>query len=129
VIGLDTNVLVRFIMRDEPVQTAAAAALLASLTAARPGYISSTALVELWWVLGRSYGRSRSERCELFGELLDTDELVIGDPACAEAALAAARAGADFADGLIVALGSRAGCDRTMTFDRVAARRAGMKLI
>ncbi|MDR1431240.1 MAG: type II toxin-antitoxin system VapC family toxin [Propionibacteriaceae bacterium] len=128
-IGLDTNVLVRYIVRDDPTQAAAADQLVASLTAAEPGFVSPTALVELWWVLARSYKRSQAERCALFEALLDTDELTIGDRASAREALDAANKGADFADALLVAQGRTAGCVMTATFDKAAASRAGMTLI
>ncbi|MDR1442195.1 MAG: type II toxin-antitoxin system VapC family toxin [Bifidobacteriaceae bacterium] len=128
-IGLDTNVLVRFIMEDDPAQTAWARQVINQLTPASPAYVSTVTLVELWWVLGRSYGRSHDERCSLFGVIADSDELVIGDANSVGLALEAARKGADFADALICALGRKAGCKQILTFDAAAALRAGMTLV
>ncbi|MDR1387493.1 MAG: type II toxin-antitoxin system VapC family toxin [Propionibacteriaceae bacterium] len=128
-IGLDTNVLVRFIMQDDPVQSEQAGRVMAGLTAARPGYVSSVTMVELWWVLGRSYGRTQSERCDLFDALVDSHDLLMGDASSVRAALVQARRGADFADGLITTLSQAAGCVETLTFDRNAVRRAGMTLV
>jgi predicted nucleic-acid-binding protein len=128
-IGLDTNVLVRSIMRDDPVQTPQADAVMRCLSAAEPGFVSSVVLVELWWVLGRSFGRSNAQRRGLFAALLDTDELAIEASACARLALAKAQSGADFADALVAALASQAGCTVTVTFDQGAAQRAGMQFV
>jgi predicted nucleic-acid-binding protein len=127
--GLDTNVLVRYIVRDDPAQTPQADAVIRRLSAARPGFVSLVVLVELWWVLGRSFGRSGSERCALFAVLLDTDELMIESIDCARQALTKAEMGADFADALVTALATQAGCLITVTFDRRAAQRAGMRLV
>ena len=121
-IGLDTCVLVRYIVRDDPGQTAEADALIATLSRRRRGYISPVALAELWWVLGRSYRRSPAARVELLAELVEADELKIGEVTSVREALAMANAGADFADALIAAAGKRAGCAATATFDRGAIK-------
>ena len=54
-IGLDTNVLVRYIMQDEPGQSAKATRLIESLEVDRPGFISLVSIVELYWVLTSCY--------------------------------------------------------------------------
>jgi predicted nucleic-acid-binding protein len=128
VIGLDTNVLVRYIVRDDPRQTAVADQLIASLTAAEPGFVTQVVLVELWWVLVRSYKRTHAECGKLFDALLDTDELAIESLVSAKTALAAAQRGADFADALIVANCQIAGCDHIITLDESATKQAGMAL-
>ena len=61
VTGLDTNVLVRYIMQDEPAQSAKATALIESLTAADPGFIPLVCVVELYWVLTSCYTLSDSQ--------------------------------------------------------------------
>ena len=124
-IGLDTNVLVRYIMRDDPTQTVDADALMATLTPREPGLINPIVLAELWWVLGASYHRTSADRCALFTVLLDTDELKIVSEPAARKALSLTRQGADFADALIAEMNSEAGVT-TATFDRDAIRRAGM---
>jgi predicted nucleic-acid-binding protein len=126
VIGLDTNVLVRYIMRDDPRQTEQADAIVASLSARDPGHVTPIVLAELWWVFGRSYHVTRTRRCDLFAALLETDQLKFEAADCAGRALAQARQGADFADALVAAMNQAAGCRATVTFDRSAARRAGM---
>ena len=58
-IGLDTNVLVRYIMQDDPKQAALANKLIEGLTAATPGYVSLVAIVELVWVLESAFHLTR----------------------------------------------------------------------
>jgi predicted nucleic-acid-binding protein len=60
-IGLDTNVLVRYIMQDDPKQSPKATRLMASLDSGNPGYIALVRIVELYWVLSCSYGLSRGQ--------------------------------------------------------------------
>ena len=125
-IGLDTNVLVRYVMRDDPVQTGVADRVMSRLTAREPGYVSLVVLVELWWVLSRSYRRRAAESAALFAELVTTDELRIEAPATVERALARVGDGADFADALIAEVAARAGCQTVVTFDQSAAAHTGM---
>jgi len=129
VIGLDTNVMARYIMRDDLVQTPLADSVLSSLTARDPGFLSLVVLVELWWVLGRAYGRTTGERLRLFKEILDTDELRVESEQIVTLALAEVGKGADFADSLIGILAQKVGCRTTVTFDREAARHPGMTLL
>jgi predicted nucleic-acid-binding protein len=129
VIGLDTNVLVRYIMRDDQEQTAQADRVVKTLTARRPGYVSPVVLAELWWVLGRSYRLSRQQRCLAFSLLLETDELRIESLPSAQKALTMAQDGADFADAMITAMNTASGATMTISFDQTAVRRAGMASI
>jgi predicted nucleic-acid-binding protein len=69
-IGLDTNVLVRYFAQDDPVQSRKASALIESLTAERPGYVTQVALVEVAWVLGRAYDAGREEIAQVIDTLL-----------------------------------------------------------
>lgn len=129
-IGLDTNVLVRYIMQDEPLQSRQVAQLIDALTVESPGFVSLVTLVELCWVLGSSYALDRSRLVEALEALLRTRELVIEE---AEVAWQSVRRyrdnAADFADCLIERLGAAAGCRHTVTFDRGAAKHCGMVLI
>jgi len=128
-IGLDTNVIVRYIMRDDPTQTSQADQLISSLTVKNPGYLSLVVLVELWWVLGRAYQRTTVDRLALFRELLRTDELRLENPATIQHALDTVDNGADFADSLIHSLATHMGCTATVTFDVSAASNSGMRLL
>jgi len=129
VIGLDTNVMARFIMRDDPIQTKLADSTINSLTVRNPGYLSLVVLVELWWVLRRFYKCSVASCRQLFEEILLTDELIVEDGSSVSHALSAVDEGADFAGSLICTLAQKAGCSATITFDRSASRHTGMTLL
>lgn len=128
-IGVDTNVLVRYLVHDDPDQTPQARALFHALTPEEPGYLSVTVLVETWWVLGRAYSVSAAGRVALLESLLGIPELVVEARDGIQSALTRAKSGADFADAVIAVSAERAGCDRTVTFDKNAARDAGMTLL
>lgn len=129
-IGLDTNVLVRYIMQDDARQSAQATRLVESLTSEAPGYVSLVSVVELDWVLSSGYQLDRAQTVEAFASLLRTKEIVVDR---AETVWKALRifhdSNADFADCLIERSASAAGCERTMTFDRGAAKACGMTLV
>jgi predicted nucleic-acid-binding protein len=127
VIGLDTNVLVRVAVGDDPKQTASAEARMLSLTVSNPGFISHIVLIELWWVLTRTYGYRPSDALIPLTRLTETAVIVVQDRDLVVAALTAVRMrGADFADALIVAVAEARGCESVETFDAGAIRRAGM---
>lgn len=125
--GLDTNVLVRYLAQDDPRQSAQANRLIESFTAEAPGHVSIVVLAETAWVLEDLYGTSRARIAEIVEMLLQTETLVVSAATVVRQALAGFSKGrADFADHLIERLDAAAGCERTMTFDRIAARDAGM---
>jgi predicted nucleic-acid-binding protein len=129
-IGLDTNVLVRYIVQDDPKQSPRATRLIESLTAESPGYVTLVSIVELVWVLSGCYGSTRGEICEVLETLLRSRELVVADADIVWKALRLYREGkADFADNLIERLSNAAGCIHTATFDRTAAGVCGMRLV
>ena len=129
-IGLDTNVLVRYIMQDDAVQAAKATALVETLDADRPGFVAVVSIVELYWVLTSCYGLTGSQVMQALEILLRTKEIVVDQAEPVLRALRACAGGkADFADCLIERTAAAAGCTRTMTFDTKAARHAGMALL
>ncbi|MGL5909463.1 MAG: PIN domain-containing protein, partial [Phycicoccus sp.] len=129
VIGLDTNVVVRYLVQDDPDQSAAASALVDGLTATEPGYLSLVTVVETYWVLRRAY-RVSAERCvDLLENLLDARELRVDRADVVRAVIPASRRGLDLADAVIAELGRAAGCTHTVTFDRRAARDGTMRLL
>lgn len=129
-IGLDTNVLVRFIAQDDERQSARATKMIEALTAQTPGFVSVLVLAETLWVLEEVYGCSRIRLAEIVETLLETETLVVQSSGWVWQALAAFQKGkADFADHLIERLSAQANCTVVMTFDKVAARDAGMKLL
>ena len=123
-IGLDTNVLVRYIVQDDPGQAEAAARLIEGrCTAQLPGYVGVPVLVELVWVLAGAYRYDRPVVASVIRQLLRTVELTVEDHDTAWSALREFEAGgADFADCLIAHRNRARGCTQTYTFDRSAAR-------
>lgn len=129
-IGLDTNVLVRYIMQDDVGQSPKATARLDALTVDAPGWVSIVCVTELVWVLGGCYGLDRAQLSDAVEALLRTKELRLEHAGALWKALRIYRATkADFADSLIACCAAAAGCEQTLTFDRAAARHAGMHLI
>lgn len=129
-IGLDTNVLVRYIMQDDAAQASKASVLLESLTVDAPGWIALISIVELGWVLGGAYGLQRAQVLAAIESILTIKELRVERASLVWKALRACRATkADLADCLIASSAASAGCEHTMTFDRAAARFAGMSLM
>ncbi len=129
-IGLDTNVLVRYVAQDDPKQSPMATLLIESLTVEAPGFVSVVSVVELVWVLSGCYDSTKGEICEALETLLRTKELVVAQADTVWKALRMFREGkADFADCLIERSAHEAGCDHTVTFDQNAAKACGMRLI
>ncbi|MDR2973144.1 MAG: type II toxin-antitoxin system VapC family toxin [Propionibacteriaceae bacterium] len=129
-IGLDTNVLVRYLVEDDKDQSQRARAIVAQLTAEEPGFISLVTLLETIWLLQRSYKVDRLAIRRAMSTLVASPALVIHENAAVEEALAMAEAhDHDLPDALLAVLGRRAGCAETMTFDRRAARLPGMTLV
>lgn len=129
-IGLDTNVLVRYIAQDDVKQSPKATRLIESLTVDAPGYVSIVSVVELVWVLSGCYSSTKGEICEVLETLLRTKEILVAHPDTVWKALRLFKEGkADFADCLIERSANEAGCRYTTTFDRNAANHCGMKLI
>jgi len=129
-IGLDTNVLVRYIMQDDARQAMKATKLVESLTVEEPGFVSLVSVVELGWVQSSSYDLDREQVGQALELLLRAKTVVIDRAAEVMKALRVFKASsADFADCLIERTAASAGCGRTMTFDVGAAKTAGMTLI
>mgnify|MGYP000613183840 CR=1 FL=1 len=129
-IGLDTNVLVRYVVQDDPKQSLQATRLIESLTADAPGYVSETSVVELVWVLSGCYAATKTEIYEVLETLLRTKEIVVAHADTVWKALRVFKdSKADFADCLIERSANEAGCSYTATFDRDAAKYCGMRYI
>lgn len=129
-IGLDTNVLVRYIMQDDTKQSPKASALIESLDVDHPGFISLVSVVELYWVLTSCYDLTGPQVKAALEALLRAKQIVVDRADQVLRSLRVFDAGkADFADCLIERTASGAGCAETMTFDAGAAKHAGMTLI
>lgn len=127
-IGLDTNVLVRYLTQDDPVQSPKASELIESLTTFSPGFVSLVSVVELVWVLQSCYQSAKSDIVGVLETLLRTRELTIEHAEIIWQALRRFTASkADFADCLIERCAHAAGCEYTATFDVSAVKSAGMK--
>lgn len=126
-IGLDTNVLVRYLTQDDPAQSHKAAEVIErQLTAETPGYISVVVMAEMVWVLERAYDLSASAIVACIERILQADVLVVEDEQDVFASMVALKDGlGSFADALILALATKAGCSHSVTFDRRALRLAG----
>jgi len=123
-IGVDTNVLVRYLVQDHPQQASQATRVLEqSCTRETPGRVALMVLCELVWVLRRAYGYEKSVVVEVLERLLMTDALAIEQEDLAWKALGSFKAGAaDFADYVIVHANEQAGCEHTVTFDSKLAQ-------
>lgn len=129
-IGLDTNVLVRYLAQDDAIQSPKSTLLIESLSVEKPGFVPLIVIVELVWVLSSAYGSTREEIIEVLHNLLRTRELRIEQAETIAAALRIyQRSKADFADCLIERTALRAGCKAVMTFDKIAAKSCEMLLI
>lgn len=125
-IGIDTNVLVRYFMLDDAHQSAKAAAFINSLSSSNKGFVSLVVLVELVWVLSYVFQLKRRDVRTTLGKLIAMPELKVeGSVQCLQALRLFDVSTADFADCLIICVAKRARCSELVTFDRKAARLPG----
>ena len=134
-IGLDTNVLVRYLVKDDEAQSAIASKLIDGLTQSDPGFVSSVVLAEISWGLATSYKLGREENAGVIEELILSRDLVFENIEACYLALYVylyvyrSSTSVDFADTLIAHTAKLAGAQETVTFDRKAARESGMRLL
>ncbi len=129
-IGLDTNVLVRYIAQDDQKQSPLATNLIDALTSEAPGFITLVSLVELVWVMQGCYDATKEEVVNILRKVLQTKVLVVENAETVIKALNMfSQSKADFADCLIERSAVAAGCEYTATFDRDAAKSADMRVI
>ena len=129
-IGLDTNVVIRYIAQDDPRQSAKATQLMENLSSETPGFLPLVALVEIVWVLAGRYAASKADTIKIVETLLRTKELYLEQSETVWRALRLfASSNADFADCLIERSCDDAKCTYTATLDAKAARTTGMRLI
>jgi predicted nucleic-acid-binding protein len=131
-IGLDTNVLLRYIAQDDPKQSPRAIEIVERrLTEQEPGFISMVTILEVVWVLKSLFQRSRQEIANDIEMLLAADTLEVQNEQEVYLAVVALRNGiGTFEDALIGSLGAWRGSSATLTFDEDAAKRLhGFRLI
>lgn len=130
-IGLDTNIIVRYLAQDDARQSAAATRFIEkTLSTEEPGYISLIVLVEVVWVLTVSYALDRARITAVLEALLTTQQFKVESAELVWRATnryGASRA--DFSDLLIAECAVAAGCTRIVTFDRSAAASGALELL
>ena len=126
-LGIDTNVLVRFLVRDDQTQFEKARKLLnREVSNGRRVFINQLVLLETEWVLRSRYDLAKTLMLETISGLLDAPDIQLEDePAVEEALFIWRDANADFADCLIGARNRRLGCRATVTFDTKASKLSG----
>jgi predicted nucleic-acid-binding protein len=131
VIGIDTNVLLRYVVQDDRIQSPAAQRFVESqLSQQRTGYVSLPVLAECLWVLGSRYQATRAEQIEFVAELLSDPRFTVQDSRSAWLALEQAEVHPiDLPDALIAFVNAHHGCSHTVTFDRRARAIPGMTLL
>lgn len=128
--GLDTNVIIRFLIKDDAEQAALATTVFAKFTTAAPGFVCREVLLELVWVLQKIYRLPRADIADAIEGLLGASEMLVESADHVAVAVDRLRkGGAGFADQMIALAGQGAGCVKTVTFDRKAAGLPGMTLL
>ena len=129
-IAVDTHVLVRYLVRDDPEQAEAARALLQSATAARLAYVCREVVVELVLLLERAYGYSRDRIATILEEVVATEGLVVETADdVARAAFRYRSASAGFADVTVLAAAGPAATLPLYAFDGKSARLEAVELL
>jgi predicted nucleic-acid-binding protein len=125
-IGIDSNVILRAITGDDPIQSPIAQRFLAALSSDRPGIINPVVLVEAAWTLRARHKYPKREIMKHIEEFMrSTSYHVLDRDAVSEALLVSALHPIEFADALIGELNQLAGCTTTMTFDEAASQVPG----
>jgi len=129
-IGIDTNVLVRYIAQDDAAQSRRATSFIEKeCNEAAPGFVGLVVLVEVVWVSESSYGAAREDVADIVRRILSIKQLVVQDAETAWKALRLFESSkTDFADCLVERSAMAAGCKSVVTFDKQAAK-AGMTLL
>ena len=129
--GLDTNVLVRFLVRDDEEQWQIASQYINdAMFANQPCLINNIVLCEVVWVLRTSYKLSREKLIDTLEKILRANIFVFENPEAIEWAIEQMKSGkADFSDYLITRLNQLAGCQETASFDNKLGQLEGIKLL
>lgn len=130
-IALDTNVLIRFLVEDDPIQTPRAVRLIEGATERdEPIFLSQVVLCETEWVLTSIYGAGRREVCDILKRILTTPPFVVEEPLRVEECLERYRTKkGDFSDFLLGEASRSAGAVTTFTFDRALRQEVGFTFL
>ena len=122
-IGLDTNILLRAVLNDDPKQSLVARSILTRLTSDAPGLINNVVLAEFVWTLVRGYGYGRQAIVGAIRTMLRSRSYSFTDRRAISFALSRCETdGLNFVDALIGEINRAAGCKTTLTFDERAAK-------
>lgn len=129
-VGIDTNILVRFFMRDDELQSRRAVALMDSFSAEEQGFVSFVVVAELVWVLQYVFQLQKNQVVSVLAKLANMPALKLENLSVFLHALQLCNnTSVDFVDCLISGVAMHAGCACTMTFDRKSSKVPGMKRI
>lgn len=130
-IGIDTNVVLRLLVRDDDAQVRAVEQFVESNCSPEdPGYVSHLVVAEVAWVLKDIYGYHKSQIASAINGLLKLASIEVDSSDEVTGAISdLARSSAGFTDCLLARMNAAAGCDYTVTFDRKAAKLTGFKLL
>lgn len=130
-IGLDTNILVRYLVQDDAAQSKLATKFIEkNCTDSEPGIIGHIVLCELSWVLESNYQQSRDQITNVIEQILQVSQLAIPNADTVWRALGDYKSSnADFSDHLIARINQATGCEYTLTFDKKAAKQGLFKLL
>jgi predicted nucleic-acid-binding protein len=129
--GLDTNVLVRYLAQDDPIQSTQATKFIeAHCTSDNPCFVGQIVLCELTWVLESNYKQSRNDIVSMVEHLLQVGQLEVMEPEVVWRALNDYKnSNVDFPDHLLARINETRGCTETMTFDKKASKQPGFQLL
>lgn len=128
-VGIDTNVLVRYIVQDGE-QSEIATQFLESLSLENQGFVNNIVIMELIWVLSRTYKQSKETIAVILEELFSMPVFIFEDlPLLLKTLMIYRKNKADFSDIFIKEFNDSIGCDKTVTFDMGACKKAGMILL
>ena len=129
--GLDTNVLVRYLVQDNTQQALQASHFIETqCTDETPCFIGQIVLCELAWVLESNYHQSRAQIALVVEQLLQIGQLEIMEPEVVWRALEDyKKSNADFPDHLLARVNESKGCESTLTFDKKAAKQPAFKML
>jgi predicted nucleic-acid-binding protein len=130
-IGVDTNILVRYVVGDDPKQSKLATTFLErTCSKENPGFVNLIVLCELVWVLRGAYKVNKQTIVDVLRQILGSIELSVETPHIAWAALADFEKGnADYSDYLVAHKNKEYDCIHTVTFDKKASRHALIKVL
>jgi predicted nucleic-acid-binding protein len=127
--GIDTNVLVRYLVKDDAVQSKKANDFIKSLSAINQGFVSLVTIVETIWVLDSVYDQEKELIKEAILKLTKSPRLVVQCGKEIEDALSKEKSDVDLSDTIIAQIGLSFGGENTVTFGRKAAKLNGMRLL